>query len=210
MTSIIGYTRVPFNPTCSIAPVQRILMKDNRPHFHRIFSREANGIMELIGEQHNISDKKKDKQASEYNTFLSIDITLKQQDFEEEEVDISKLMIWISSLAYENSMKLKQIIDLLKRLQHYEDQYKFVSRIDKEIIFIYFPNTISNVFDWLQNNLQINIHHYKNWHLHTTTEQQHEQEFDGQSYFKDIHKFIDQVDALIESNALFSHNKKNQ
>jgi hypothetical protein len=58
MTSIIGYTRVPFNPSCSIAPVQRLYQLDNRcndensrPAFHRIFSREENsqnGIIELI------------------------------------------------------------------------------------------------------------------------------------------------------------------
>lgn len=208
MTSIIGYTRVPFNPTCSIAPVQRLcpnLKEENasRPHFHRMFSREANGIMELI---EPVKSPIQNKQSG-YNRYLSIDISNNFKAEEEEDIDLLKLMAWISALAYENSIKLNQIIDLLKKLQRFENQYTFPSRIDKQqqVILIYFPNTIPYSLDqWLQINLKINIKHYKNWHI------QEQEEFDGSSYFKDIHKFIDQVDSLIESNALFSHNKKNQ
>jgi hypothetical protein len=217
MTSIIGYTRVPFNPSCSIAPVQRLYHDhcNDRPAFHRIFSREnsQNGIIELIVDKKPAKTSEKDN----YNTYLSIDLSEKHDydklNFEEDAspANLQRLMDSISKLAHEKTTKFVRIIDLLKQLQLYQHKHQFMSCIDKqnEIILVYFPNTLTKTVEqtsrWLRT-LGLNIDAYDHWKL-LGKHQEESEEFDGKSYFNDIHLFIDHVDALIESNGLFSHNK---
>lgn len=271
MTSIIGYTRVPFNPSCSIAPVQRLYQsrpplnrvdhnnnlhknksKDNtndenssRPTFHRIFSRESfgsNGIIELIGDNAKIplqsskisivtkpsldNNMITTTDQKNYNTYLSIDLCSKR-DYDQlptVTIDQSKttnydslqhLMDSIAKLAYDKSIKFRIIIELLKKLQLYQHQHRFMSCIDKqkEAILVYFPNTISKNVDqtneWLKTKAGIDIKHYDEWQLIQDLPEEKDF-FDGPKYFDDIHKFINQVDALIESNGLFSHKKKGE
>jgi hypothetical protein len=241
MTSIIGYTRVPFNPSCSIAPVQRLYQLDNRcndensrPAFHRIFSREENsqnGIIELIVDKKplntiNLDSKMTSNSTSnKYNTYLSIDLSGKHDydklcTFEDDSTtanfdSIQRLMDSISKLAYEKTTKFVRIIDLLKQLQLYQHKHQFMSCIDKqnEIILVYFPNTLTKTVEqtsrWLRTVLGMNVDAYDHWQLLGQHQEESEQdtEFDGKSYFNDIHLFIDHVDALIESNGLFSHKK---
>ena len=127
----------------------------------------------------------------------------------------------IAKLAYDKSIKFLNIIELLKQLQTYQDQYRFMSCIDKQkqVILVYFPNTLSThvhqTQQWLKEHAGIDIERYHDWHLVQDVsppssgqqQQQQQQEkdfFDGPKYFDDIHMFINQVDALIESNGLFS------
>ncbi|KAG2210173.1 hypothetical protein INT46_009711 [Mucor plumbeus] len=271
MTSIIGYTRVPFNPSCSIAPVQRLYQsrpplnradhnnnlrnnknKDiandensSRPTFHRMFSRESfgsNGIIELIGDNTKIplqsskisivtkssSDNNLIATANykNYNTYLSIDLCSKR-DYDQlptMTIDQSKttnydslqrLMDSITKLAYDKSIKFMNIIELLKKLQLYQHQHRFMSCINKqkEVILVYFPNTLSKnvnqTNEWLKTKAGIDIKHYNEWQLVQGLPEEKDF-FDGPKYFDDIHMFINQVDALIESNGLFSHKKKGE
>jgi hypothetical protein len=121
----------------------------------------------------------------------------------------------ISKLAYEKTTKFVRIIDLLKQLQLYQHKHQFMSCIDKqnEIILVYFPNTLTKTVEqtsrWLRTVLGMNVDAYDHWQLLGQHQEESEQdtEFDGKSYFNDIHLFIDHVDALIESNGLFSHKK---
>ncbi|EPB88876.1 hypothetical protein HMPREF1544_04266 [Mucor circinelloides 1006PhL] len=280
MTSIIGYTRVPFNPSCSIAPVQRLyqtrpplLRKEHndpvvcidenkttsRPTstFHRMFSRESsgsNGIIELIGDNTTkipplesskiaivtkpatIDNSKSKKIATTksnhkgYNTHLSIDLN-SQRDYQQLPTmtidqassknydNLQRLMDSIAKLAHDKSIKFLNIIELLKQLQAYQNQYRFMSCIDKQkqVILVYFPTTLSkNVHQtqqWLKTHAGIDVERYHDWHLVQEVSEQDEEErasFDGPKYFDDIHMFINQVDALIESNGLFSHTKKGE
>ncbi|KAK4515199.1 60S ribosomal protein L5 [Mucor velutinosus] len=298
MTSIIGYTRVPFNPSCSIAPVQRLYQarppltrtdhndhivcndenkstsKSSRPTttFHRMFSRESsgsNGIIELIGDTTKIPPLESSKIAivtkpakdnsksstqksrkittaittstqsnlKNYNTHLSIDLN-NQRDYQQLPTltiddddandsassknydNLQRLMDSIAKLAYDKSIKFLNIIELLKQLQTYQDQYRFMSCIDKQkqVILVYFPNTLSTnahqTQQWLKAHAGIDVERYHDWHLvqdvsSPPPEQQQEKDFfDGPKYFDDIHMFINQVDALIESNGLFSQAAK--
>lgn len=300
MTSIIGYTRVPFNPSCSIAPVQRLYQarppltrtdssdhivcndgnkntnKSSRPTttFHRMFSRESsgsNGIIELIGNTTKISPLESSKIAivtktakdnskstlkskkiatttttttstlshpKNYNTHLSIDLN-SQSDYQQLPTltiddandpassknydNLQRLMDSIAKLAYNKSIKFLNIIELLKQLQTYQDQYHFMSCIDKQkqVILVYFPNTLSThvhqTQQWLKAHAGIDLERYHDWHLvqdvspspaPSGQQQQEKDFFDGPKYFDDIHMFINQVDALIESNGLFSQAAK--
>ncbi|KAI8644298.1 hypothetical protein BD408DRAFT_413634, partial [Parasitella parasitica] len=265
MTSIIGYTRVPFNPSCSIAPVQRLYQSrppfsrtdnarnskssdgdGNRPTFHRMFSRESfgsNGIIELITDApktplrsskisivtkpaiDNNSNTKNEKitiNHRNYNTHLSIDLGNKRdcdhlpamaidQVTTTNYDSLQRLMDSIAKLAHDKSVKFLNIIELLKQLQLHQPQHRFMSCIDKQkdVILVYFPSTISKsvdqTYNWLKTNAGIDIKHYDNqWNLVQDFPEENNF-FDGPKYFEDIHMFINQVDALIESNGLFSH-----
>ncbi|KAI9468967.1 MAG: hypothetical protein EXX96DRAFT_589945 [Benjaminiella poitrasii] len=294
MTSIIGYTRVPFNPTCSIAPVKRIhsfrnhppsvtshngnnhchtSMKDengcctnSKPVFHRMFSREAvqsNGIIELIGDKKgapsandskvtiNIinsnrpiikTQQQKKKQQSDlhkdYSIYLRIEMngqhdyddccitsSVQQEDATRSYSNIQRLMDSITKIAYKKLIQFADIIELLKRLQTYQNQYHFLTCFDKQNkqIMIYFPDNLSKRVDqiqsWLKTTVGIDIGLHKDWklllsntvvvsHHDKVDNEEEERAFDGKSYFNDIYKFINQVDALIESNELFSHKKE--
>ncbi|CEP20057.1 hypothetical protein [Parasitella parasitica] len=275
MTSIIGYTRVPFNPSCSIAPVQRLYQSrppfskaaadstrnsskssnenGSRPTFHRMFSRESsgsNGIIELIGNHSkpslqsskiaivtkpSMAKNARNKTSAainhkNYNTHLSIDLGNKRDcdhlptltidqatscSSTTNYDNLQRLMDSIAKLAHDKSVKFLNIIELLKQLQMHQRQHRFLSCIDKQkdAIIIYFPNTIAKNVDqtyhWLKTHAGIDIKHYDadQWHLVQEVPEQKDF-FDGPKYFEDIHMFISQVDALIESNGLFSHRKK--
>ncbi|KAG1077309.1 hypothetical protein G6F42_024930 [Rhizopus arrhizus] len=133
--------------------------------------------------------------------------------------NLQRLMDSIAKLAHDKSIKFLNIIELLKQLQAYQNQYRFMSCIDKQkqVILVYFPTTLSkNVHQtqqWLKTHAGIDVERYHDWHLVQEVSEQDEEErasFDGPKYFDDIHMFINQVDALIESNGLFSHTKKGE
>ncbi|KAI9366518.1 hypothetical protein BD770DRAFT_376378, partial [Pilaira anomala] len=104
-----------------------------------------------------------------------------------------------------------------------------------EKILVYFPNTISFSVDqtyiWLKHTIGIDVSKFRQWELLSVVaadagksdavgllskivdddddtkgcDSGDSDPFDGESYFNDIHMFINHVDSLIESNGLFSH-----
>ncbi|GAN02475.1 hypothetical protein MAM1_0023d01919 [Mucor ambiguus] len=169
-----------------------------------------------------------------YNTHLCIELN-NQRDYQQlptltadDAVDpassksydnLQQLMDSIAKLAYDKSIKFMNIIELLKQLQTYQNQYRFMSCIDKQkqVILVYFPSTLSThvhqTQQWLKTHAGIDIERYHDWHLVqdvSPPERQVQEKdfFDGPKYFDDIHMFINQVDALIESNGLFSQAAK--
>lgn len=172
-----------------------------------------------------------------YNTHLSIELN-SQRDYQQLPTltihdandpassknydNLQRLMDSIAKLAYDKSVKFLNIIELLKQLQTYQDQYRFMSCIDKQkqVILVYFPNTLStHVYQtqqWLKTHAGIDVERYHDWRLvqdvspppPAAVQQQEKDFFDGPKYFDDIHMFINQVDALIESNGLFSQAEK--
>ncbi|KAI8348632.1 hypothetical protein BD560DRAFT_427621 [Blakeslea trispora] len=156
-----------------------------------------------------------------YNTYLSIDLSGKH-DYDGLESttsfdSIQRLMNFISQTAYKKTLQFVSMIEMLKQLQNYQHKYQFISCIDKQNqrILIYFPNNLSsNLRDtntWLKQVIGVDCNTHEHWHLmcsQQTIEEEEEEEFDGKKYFKEINMFIDQVDALLESNSLFSHKKQ--
>ncbi|KAI7904620.1 uncharacterized protein BX663DRAFT_484737 [Cokeromyces recurvatus] len=226
MTSTIGYTRVPF---CSIAPVQRVhnhqvVSNNHKSGYHRIFSREAvqsNGIIELIKDKKSmmISNSSKiiintnnNRQEQQESIYLCIDMKEEEGYFDcsftTKSRDIQSLIDSITQIAYKRSIKFVNIIELLKQLQRYQDQYSFVTCFDKQHqrILIYFPSNLSRnntnqIRLWL-NSIGIDINSHKDWSLSSA---KNNLEHVDKNYFNDIFNFINQVDTLIESNELFSH-----
>lgn len=267
MTSIIGYTRVPFNSSLSkhftIAPVKRLCqaeqqstlcsvnssnvapdqqskMTSRRPTYHRMFSRETSqhGIIELIIDKPMnkqdgiISHYQRQSNTRDYNIVLSIDLSdsrdynnLSMLDSEASFDNLTRLMDTISKIAQEKTFYFVNILNLLKKLQLQQQQHRFMSCIDKhnKKILVYFPNTISlslnQIYIWLKHTIGIDVNTFTQWKLsHVEAEQdflpltdtKHRQDasFDGESYFNDIHMFIDHVDSLIQSNGPFSHHQE--
>ncbi|KAI8062823.1 uncharacterized protein B0P05DRAFT_556249 [Gilbertella persicaria] len=162
-------------------------------------------------------------QYKDYNTYLAIDLSGKH-DYDEISSSttsfdsIQRLMDSISKMKHKKSIKFVNIIELLRQLQRYQHEYQFMSCIDKqnEKILVYFPNSLSvNIHGtrtWLKQVVGVDCEAYDYWHLICSNEEEEEDDvdaFDGKKYFKEINMFIDQVDALMESNGLFSHKQKN-
>lgn len=176
--------------------------------------------------------------SNNYKIFLSIDLS-GRHDYENLSVmnddaasydNLQRLIDSISKIVQEKTIHFVNILNLLKKLQLQQEQHRFMSCIDKhrEMILIYFPNTISpssvdQTYNWLKYTIGIDVNKFKQWKL-SLVEEEEEQEvtnttnnnnttnkgkdyFDGESYFNDIHLFINHVDSLIESNGLFSHQK---
>ncbi|KAI8354112.1 hypothetical protein EDC96DRAFT_516878 [Choanephora cucurbitarum] len=157
-----------------------------------------------------------------YNTYLSIDLSGKH-DYDGLEStttsfdSIQRLMNFISQLAYKKTLQFVNMIEMLKKLHHHQHKYQFISCIDNQNqrILIYFPNNLSsNLNDtdtWLKQVIGVDCSVHEHWHLMCSQpkmEERKDEEFDGKEYFKEINMFIDQVDALLESNGLFSHKKR--
>lgn len=167
-----------------------------------------------------------------YNILLSIDLST-THDYDNLSTsmtsnnnsnydNLQKLMDSISRIAQEKTIHFVHILNLLKKLQLQQEKHRFMSCIDKHSgkILVYFPNTISytsldQTYEWLKYTIGVDIDRFKHWQLSTvnnqdihTTETKTLKEFDGDNYFNDIHLFIDHIDNLIESDGLFSHNKK--
>ena len=239
MTSIIGYTRVPASKHYSIAPVKPIrtpfqdISTDHnannnpRPTYHRMFSRETTGIVELIIDKRNkdTTAKKHITKLSNYTILLSIDLEGGGQqnlfttvDIDASRDNLQKLMDSISRIAQEKTIHFLHILTLLKKLQTQQEKHRFMSCIDKHSgkILVYFPNTISSTsvdqtYEWLKYTLDFDIDRFKHWQLQRVESEEDATEiFDGESYFNDIHAFIHHIDLLIESNGLFSHPKRKQ
>jgi hypothetical protein len=194
-----------------------------------------------------ISRRYSSSRSNNYKIFLSIDLS-GSHDYDNLSVmndgarydNLQRLMDSISKIAQEKTIHFVNILNLLKKLQLQQEQHRFMSCIDKyrEMILIYFPNTISSssvdqTYNWLKLTIGIDVNKFKQWKLspveeeeedleqnttsmtitntNTTTRNNNTEEedlFDGESYFNDLHMFIAHVDSLIESNGLFSHQKK--
>lgn len=268
MTSIIGYTRVPFNALLSkhftIAPVKQMcankppsdqdqrqpnsfISKTNsnpkRPSYHRIFSREMSrdGIIELIVDKTPMTNRtigtqdsrivhKYDKASQphpekpiKYNVLLSIDLsgehdydTISTLSGDSSYGNLQRLMDSLSRIAQEKSLHFLNILHLLKKLQS-QKEHRFISCIDRynEKVLIYIPSTISSssverAYTWLKNTIGIDVNKFKKWNLSAVEQAEQHDAFDGESYFKEIHMFIDHVDLLIESNGLFFHHQNQE
>lgn len=176
----------------------------------------------------------------DYSVILSIDLydnhhdeddnnNLSMIDSEASFDNLQRLMDSITKIAQEKTIYYLNIINLLKKLQLMQNQHRFMSYIDKqnEKILVYFPNTISFSVDqtyiWLKHTIGIDVNKFTQWKLsHVVFKTDYLQTiskgvknmndvpFDGESYFNDIHMFINHVDSLIESNGLFSHHRNQE
>ncbi|GAA5804105.1 hypothetical protein HPULCUR_009591 [Helicostylum pulchrum] len=201
-----------------------------------IDKKKADNANKPINEQDGIiSHYQRQKNMRDYNIVLSIDLSdshdynnLSMLDSEASFDNLTGLMDTISKIAQEKTFYFVNILNLLKKLQSQQQQHRFMSCIDKhnKKILVYFPSTISlslnQIYIWLKHTIGIDVNKFTQWKLsHVEAEQdflpltehiKHNQDasFDGESYFNDIHMFIDHVDSLIQSNGLFSHHTQKQ
>ncbi|KAG2234589.1 hypothetical protein BDF21DRAFT_458719 [Thamnidium elegans] len=201
-----------------------------------IIDKKKNNTNKPINKQDSIiSHYQRQMNMRDYNVVLSIDLNdsndynnLSKLDSEASFDNLTRLMDTISKIAQEKTIYFVNILDLLKKLQSQQQQHRFMSSIDKnnKKILVYFPKTISlslnQIYIWLKHTIGIDVNKFTQWKLsHVEAEQDflpiaedikdnEDASFDGESYFNDIHMFINHVDSLIESNGLFSHLPRNQ
>lgn len=165
---------------------------------------------------------------TKYNVLLSIDLS-DSHDYDNLSIingdssygNLQRFIDSLSKMAQEKSFHFVKILNFLQKLQS-QKEHQFMSCIDRqnEKVLVYFPSTISSSVDqtyrWLKYTIGIDVNKFKKWNLSPAEETQLDDEvtgddsFDGESYFKDIHMFIDHVDSLIESNGLFSHHQNQE
>lgn len=157
---------------------------------------------------------------------------LSMMDSEASFDNLQRLMDSLTKVAQEKTYYYVNVLNLLKKLHSQQEEHRFMSCIDKynEKILVYFPNTISFSVDqtyiWLKHTIGIDVSKFRQWELLSAVADAGKADlglvtkieedtksydsgdsvsFDGESYFNDIHMFINHVDSLIESNGLFSH-----